>query len=169
MAEQAGAEIEVGADGVGIRFWRAKEGCRHGEARLAAQAASLTAMETRATAILGWSMTLATALVALAVGEHYRLPALAALVPAALAMACCVAALWPRRWTEPGVAYAEIERLGYGTELEYLEAFAQGLDEATLLNRQRLVRFAWWLRGAWGGCVSAPVLAAAAAWVSALV
>lgn len=55
MAErdQAESEIEVGQNKGCMRFWRAKEGCRHGEARLAAQAASLTAMETRATAILG--------------------------------------------------------------------------------------------------------------------
>ena len=52
-------EIEVGASEAegDLRFWRAKEAVRQGEARLDAQAAIRTAMEARATAITGWAAT----------------------------------------------------------------------------------------------------------------
>ena len=48
-------EIEVGAVEGDLRYWRAKEAVRQGEARLAAQAAIRTALEARATALTGWA------------------------------------------------------------------------------------------------------------------
>lgn len=53
-AENRG-NIEVGASGADLRYWKAKDAVRQGEARLAAQSTIRTAMEARATAITGWA------------------------------------------------------------------------------------------------------------------
>ena len=54
--ERAGAtdEVEAGFVGDELPLWQAKEVVRHAELRLASQASTLQAFETRATAILGW-------------------------------------------------------------------------------------------------------------------
>ncbi len=49
------SEIELGAVAGDLRYWRAKEGIRQGEARLEAQSAVRTALEARATALTGWA------------------------------------------------------------------------------------------------------------------
>ena len=49
------SDIEVGATDGDLRYWRAKEAVRQGEARLAAQAAICSAPEARATALTGWA------------------------------------------------------------------------------------------------------------------
>jgi hypothetical protein len=48
-------EIEVGAAGSDLRYWKAKEAVRQGEARLAAQASVRATLEARAAALTGWA------------------------------------------------------------------------------------------------------------------
>ena len=51
-----GGSVEVGATDADLRWWLAKEAVRHGELLLPSQLSNLTAMETRATALFGWSV-----------------------------------------------------------------------------------------------------------------
>ena len=90
--------IEVGAIGGSLRYWLAREGIRQGELRLAAQVASIQAMEARASSLLTWAVTIATALGAAVADSRYQAPAVCALVPAAAAAFECAIAMWPRAW-----------------------------------------------------------------------
>lgn len=153
---------EVGANSGDLRYWLAKEGVRQGELRLAGQTASITAMEARASSILAWAVTIGIALAAATLDPRYRAAAGASLVPALAAAVCCVWALWPRRWDAAGYRHSELERFGYGTELEYLEAIAQGIEQSAERNSKRLRRFALALRAAWICLALTPAVAAAA-------
>ena len=155
---------EVGADGTSLRYWLAVEGMRQAELRLAAQTASIEAMESRATSILTWSVTIALALAAAILDPRYRIPATAALVPALLAAGCCTMALWPRAWDAAGHRLSDMTRRDYGTELEHREAIGSGLDAAAEENHRRLMRFARRLKGAWCMLILTPLAAGAAVW-----
>src|SRR5262245_54989647 len=67
--------IEVGASDDTLRYWLAKEALRQGEVQMAAQSAALQSLASRATSILGWSVTITGALAAAAVSGPYRVPA----------------------------------------------------------------------------------------------
>jgi len=158
---QDGTETEVGAAGGDLRYWLAKESLRQSEARLAGQATSIQAMETRATSLLTWSVTIGIALVAAMVDPHYRWPALGALGCALAAAASCVIALWPRPWFSGGHRPSELERLGHATELAFLEQMAMGNEAAAERNEARLRLFARLLRFCWIGLAAAPAVAGA--------
>ena len=154
-----GTQTEVGAEGGDLRYWLAEEGLRQGGARLAGQAANLQAMEARATSPLTWSVTVGIALVAAFVDARFRWPAFGALVLALAAAVSCVVALWPRAWHSGGRRPSELDRLGFSTELEFVEAMALGNEKAAERNETRLRSFALSLRVAWISLASAPAAA----------
>lgn len=153
-------QTEVGADGGDLRYWLAKEAPRQSEARLAGQSATLQAMETRATALLTWSVTLGVALVAAAVNPRFRWPASGALLFALVTAVTSVMALWPRGWLSGGHRPSELERLNLGTELEFLEHMAAGNEKAAERNEARLQAFARHIRLCWLSLAAAPMAAA---------
>jgi hypothetical protein len=159
-------DTEIGAAGGDLRYWLAKEALRQGELRLAGQAATLQAMETRATSLLTWSVTLGIALVAAATDQRFRFAAAAALAVAMCAAIASVWAMWPRRWLIAGQRYSDMEHRNLTSELEHLEAMAQGAEAAAEDNERRIRRFATALRCAWVSLVAAPAAAALAAVVA---
>ncbi len=161
------SETEVGAAGGDLRYWLAKEAMRQSEARVTGQATSLQAMETRATSLLTWSVTLCMALVAAAVDERFRWPAMAGAALAMATAAMAIAALWPRAWFSGGHRPSSLDKLGHDTELGYLEQMALGNEAAADRNERRLLGFARLLRLAWISFALVPALAAAIlAWAS---
>lgn len=162
-----GIETEVGAAGGDLRYWLAREALRQSESRLAGQAASLQAMETRATSLLTWSVTLGMALVAAMTDERFLWPAVGGAAVAFLTAATVIVALWPRAWFAGGHRPTALDKLGHTTELAYLEQMALGNEVAGDTNEKRLRRFAHTLRLAWISFALAPVVAAAIlAWAS---
>jgi hypothetical protein len=160
-------ETEVGATEGDLRYWLAKEAMRQSEARLVGQAASLQAMETRATSLLTWSVTVSMALVAAATTERFFWPAIGAAAFALCTAALAILALWPRRWFTGGHRPSALDKLGHTTELGFLEQMAMGNEAAADLNEERLRRFAGLIRLCWISLALAPVVAAAilaAAW-----
>jgi hypothetical protein len=155
-----GSETEVGAAGGDLRYWLAKEALRQSEARLAGQATSLQAMETRATSLLTWSVTLSMALTAAATDDRFRWPAITGAAFALATAATALAALWPRPWFAGGHRPTSLEKLGHDTELGYLEQMALGNEVAADRNEQRLRAFARLLRLCWISFAIAPVAAA---------
>jgi hypothetical protein len=165
MAGRPG-EIEVGAaesDGT-LRLWKAREAVRQGELRLGAQAAVRTALEARATALTGWA---AAALLALAAGGAAAADAraaLAAIVAGSIlfaAAALSVQAARPRDWGMAGYSPQAIQAAGLATELETLEAIADGISPAILKNNDRLERMGAAIRVSGGLLLAAPVAGAA--------
>ena len=152
---------EVGAAGSDVRYWLAKEAMRQSEARLASQAVSLQAMETRATSLLTWSVTLALALIAAIADGRFRWPATGGAAFAVVTAALAVAALWPRRWFSGAHLPSALEKLGHDTELAHLEQMAIGNERAGDANEQRLRGFAQLLRLAWVSFALVPASAAA--------
>lgn len=158
-------DIEVGQNGDDFRLWLATEGRRQGEVRLAAQAAALTAMETRATAILQWSVAIGSASVAVMIqGVVARPPFAAALCCLFLASALCIAALWPKNWHPPGYSFEALQDFGVQSELEVTEGTAYGYATAIAANDRTATRFARLLKVAWL-CFAVAPLAALCAWV----
>lgn len=151
--------IEVGLTQDGLRYWRAKEAMRQGELQLATQLAGVAGLQTRATAILGWTVAIALALSAAASAAHWRLPLAASAVPVLLSAVCCVITLWPRDYSEPGWRPSVLMDMSYGTELEILESLAQGYDTGIRANDAALRRRARWLRAAWVLFLAAPLVA----------
>jgi hypothetical protein len=171
-APPAVPEIEVGAAGSDLRYWKAKEAVRQGEARLAAQAAVRAALEARATALTGWA---AVSLLA-ATGAGFAAKDAAGLMGAAVtglflfwAAALGIHAARPLNWAMVGYDPTLITSDPLGSELEVLESIAVGLSAGFQGNNLRLnqtgklLRWAGWLLTAaplFGGAayVTAPVI-----------
>lgn len=161
-------EIEVGETGDTLRFWLAKEAIRHGETHLTAQAASLSAMEARATSILGWAVTGVFALGALATTGQYRAAAGFAAAVLSIAAVFCIVGLWPRGWAVAGLHPAQIRNSGKDTELGVLEYVALCYEAAIDLNVSRLKGFGRYLACSWVCFVASPAVAALIAYFAAI-
>lgn len=154
-------ETEVGAIGGDLRYWIAKEAMRQSEMRLAGQATSLQAMETRATSLSTWSVTLSMAMVAAVAAERFFWPAVGAAAFALSTAGLAIFALWPRRWFAGGHRPSALDKLGHTTELGYLEQLAMGNEVAADRNEERLRDFARIIRLCWMCFALAPVAAGA--------
>jgi hypothetical protein len=167
-------EVDVGEAGDRLPLWLAKEAVRHGELRLAAQQSNLAAMETRATAIFGWSIPTILALGAAALSSRFTGAAVGAAVCLAGSAIHCAVALWPQKWGHPGHNPNVLLDMQLSSELEVLEAVAGGYASTARLNDDRLIRFGAWLRTAWVLFIAAPVaglvgvLMATITWVRSL-
>jgi uncharacterized membrane protein YgcG len=157
--------IEVGAADDSIRYWLAKEAIRQGDLAIVTQISAIQSLATRATAILGWSVTVSGALIAAAVAGPWKLAAGVATAIMFLAAFCCFVALWPRDWKLSGHSSRWLLSAPHATELEVLESMALGYAEGSDLNSRSPQRFARWLRAAWIFFLMAP-LAGFVAWVS---
>jgi len=162
-ADNESNETEVGAADGTLRLWLAKEALRQGELRLAGQALTLQAMETRATSLLTWSVTVGVALVAASIDSRFRDAAVSAFTCSTIAASACVWGMWPRSWRIAGQRFSDMERRALSTELEHLASMAQGVENAAEANEARVKRFASALRVAWVSVVAAPVVAAVVA------
>lgn len=159
--------IEVGAVEGELRYWRAKEAIRQGEARLAAQAAVRTALEARATALTGWaavSLLAATGAGFTATETRSFLAALAASIVLFTAAAIGVHAARPRNWAMVGYDPSVITTDPLGSELEVLESIAAGLSPGIQDNNIRLDAMGLMLRWAGWLLLAAPVIAAIVYW-----
>jgi len=154
--------IEVGAseaDG-DLRYWRAKEALRQGEARLTAQAAIRTAMEARATAITGWaaaSLVVATGAVFAAPDSASRGAAGLTAVVLFFAAGVCIYAARPRDWTITGYDPEIIMNDSLATELEALESLAEGISPGIQANNRRLNGMGRLLRLSGWALIAAPL------------
>lgn len=148
--------IETGATGVDFRLWLATESRRQAELRLASQAATLSAVEARATSLLSWSSGAALAMVA--VISQGRLVAPALMVAAAMLSAaiCCIVALWPRPWCAPGYDFDQLQAPNFSSELEIAEWTAAGYATGIQANLARLLEFNRIMRTAWQFFALAP-------------
>jgi len=149
-------EIEVGAADGTFRYWLAKEAVRQAELRLAAQALSLQALETRATTMLGWisAMSLAIAgFIATKNGFAFLVPGMIVAVPLLVAGWLCVAALWPGEWNISGhdPRWVTGESVGdpVAVELTVLEAMASSYGDGIEANGRRLRQFGHRVRISW--------------------
>lgn len=163
-ASQEG-DIEVGETGDTLRLWAAKESMRHGELHLASQAASLTAMEGRATSILGWAVAGVFGLGALSTTGSYRAAASLAAFSLFVSAFSCVVGLWPQDWAVAGMLPKQLRNSGQNSELEILEYIAKGYDEAISLNSGRLESLGHCLVLSWVCFVASPILAAVTAYL----
>lgn len=157
-----GGMTEVGScrgDG-SIRYWCAREALRQGEIRLEQQLAAIDDVRARSGWLVGWCVTLAAALFAGAAAGYFPIPAAAAAVLAVLAAFCCVAVLWPRAWDSAGGWASWVMTEPYETELEVLEALAQGCVASAAENGLRIARASFLLRAALVLFIAAPVVGA---------
>jgi hypothetical protein len=161
--------IEVGATEGDLRYWRAKEAVRQGEARLTAQAAVRTALEARATALTGWA---AVSLLAAAGGTFAAKDAAQSAGAACAGLLLFVAATIgihaarPRDWAMIGYDPEVITADQLGSELEVLESIAAGLSPGIQANNRRLNSMGRMLRRAGGMLIAAPALGAVAYWTA---
>lgn len=158
-----GIEIEVGAVEGELRYWRAKEAIRQGEARLNAQAAVRAALEARATALTGWA---AVALLAVtgagftATDSLSRTGALTAGIVLFAAAIVGIHAARPRDWAMLGYDPSVITSDRLGSELELLESIALGLSPGIQANNWRLNSMGRMLRRTGGLLIAAPLVGA---------
>jgi hypothetical protein len=163
----AASDIEVGATEGDLRYWRAKEAVRQGEARLTAQAAIRTALEARASALTGWA---AVSLLA-ATGAGFAAKDIAGFAGASgAALTLFVAAIVgihavrPRDWAMVGYDPEVITSDRLGSELEVLESIAAGLSPGIQANNRRLDAMGRMLRWAGWMLIAAPIIGAVAYW-----
>jgi hypothetical protein len=161
-----GGSVEVGAVDADLRLWLAKEAVRNGELLLASQLSNLTAMETRATALFGWSVPTILALGAAALNTRYTGPAIAAASLLGGAAVACAHGLWPQKWRHAGYHPGEILNEKLTSELEVLESIAGGYAKGADLNNARLDQLADCLRFAWVFFIVSPVAGGIALLVS---
>jgi hypothetical protein len=159
-----------------LRLALAKEALRQAEMRLGDQAVALAALETRATAIVGWSLAGFVAAGA-ALLRLETLPLLAWISPGALAgfsAALCTAALplLPGGWGVRGHEPSEIQAEWAASEADILEWCADGYGQSISDNAERLAKSSKLVRRAIAYMIAAPILGvslALAAWVAGLV
>jgi hypothetical protein len=147
--------VEAGFVGDALPLWQAREAVRHAELRLASQASTLQAFETRATAILGWIALIVSTLaggVIVSLDAHRPWRALAfsaAFVPALIAALYASRLLWPKRWNVPGFDPITV-RSPCESELDQLQWLSDGYATGIAENAEFLalagdrVRVAWW-------------------------
>jgi hypothetical protein len=159
-------EIELGeVAGDGLRLWLAEQAVRHAELRLAAQAGNLQALETRASSLLQWSVSVALALITLAVTTPaLRAPAEAAGVMMALTALFSAWPLLPSPWSISGLSPEVIlpdenEQEPTSSQLLFLEGTARTYGRGITANDDRLLWFGKSLRLAWFCFAAAPVIA----------
>jgi hypothetical protein len=176
-AGSTAAPIEVGAsrqEGT-LRYFLAAEAVTKGELLLASQVTSIGRLQTSATAIMGWTVTISLALTAAIASalasqtnppatapnalSHLFWPAISSQVLVLIAALCCFVVLFPGRWHVPGVEPELILGLSYDTELEALESIASGYGQAASRNGRHLTRLEHLLRIAWSSFIGAPVAA----------
>jgi hypothetical protein len=154
--------------------WLAKEAVRHGELRLGTQISSMNGMMSRATSILGWSVTISLALggwlasnsLSAPVSGKSPEPANLQVLIGALAVAlstfasaiCCIPVLWPGQWRGPGHEPRLLFAAECETESEMLEAMAKGYRDASAINVVALGRIIRWLRAAWFFFAASPAI-----------
>ena len=184
-AGPAAAPIEVGAsrqEGT-LRYLLAKEAETKGELLLASQITSIGRLQTSATSMMGWSVTISLALTAAIASalaspanlpanapkalSHLFWPAISSQVLILIAGFCCFVVLFPGRWHVPGVEPELILGSPYDTELEVLEAMASGYGQAASRNGPRIIRLEYLLRIAWISFIGAPFAAVVSYIVSA--
>jgi hypothetical protein len=159
------SEIQVGAVEGDLRYWRAKEAVRQGEARLTAQAAVRTALEARATALTGWAAVALLAVTGAGFSSHNPASIIGAFVAGILLFCAAVIGIHsvrPRDWAMLGYDPSVITSDRLGSELEVLESIAAGLTPGIQANNERLNSMGSSLR--WTGrlLIAAPVFGAIA-------
>lgn len=132
-----------------IRNWRAKEGLRQCELRLASQALNLTAMESRATSVLTWCMAGLTGLSLATGGQMPRNGVLVSIILLALAGGACVAALWPRNWAMTGFHSVWEDALDLPSITEIIESMSISYIRGISSNTRRLRNFSRLMCAAW--------------------
>jgi hypothetical protein len=142
MDTEESNELNLGAIGGGLRYWRAKEAVRQAELTLSSQADSRRGFEARTTALLGWIVAGTSLLIAASasVPPARALAALAAMVPLFAAGGVAVAVLWPGMWGHAGYSPLVIMDGGLSSELEEIESIAGGYENAIALNERWLRR-----------------------------
>ena len=163
-------EIEVGADGGDLRYWRAKEALRQGEIRLGAQVTVRAALEARATALTGWASAAFLAVVGAAFATQDLADRLGAIAAGILLMAAAllgVHAARPRDWSMVGYDPVTLRDSTLETELEELEAMALGISPGIDINNRRINATGRMLRWA-GWCLLAAPAAGGATYLCAL-
>jgi hypothetical protein len=162
------SDIEVGATDGDLRYWRAKEAVRQGEARLTAQAAIRTALEGRATALTGWA---AISLLA-ATGAGFTAKDMAGSAGAGaegvvllIAAIVGIHAVRPRDWAMVGYDPQVITSDRLDSELELLESIAAGLSPGIQTNNRRLNGMGRMLRWAGWMLIAAPWVGTLSYWV----
>ena len=161
---------EVGASDDTIRLCRATAAVRHAELRLASQATNRTGLETRATSIIGWSVPIALAAVALILIPQIQwitYPALAVVAAFLVAAGLACAALWPRDWNVVGVPAGIVLSATDASELQFQERVAGDYGKAITENQRQLLILSWLIRLAWIAMAVAPLLAAIVGWIFA--
>jgi hypothetical protein len=134
-------EIELGAVGGELRYWRANEAIRQGEARLEAQSAVRTALEARATALTGWAAVALLAATSVVFSSTTFAPQAGAFVAGLVLLWAAVEgihAVRPRDWAMRGYDPSVIISDTLGTELEALESLAGGITDGIQANNRRL-------------------------------
>jgi hypothetical protein len=157
-------EIELGAVRGELRYWRAKEGIRQGEARLEAQSAVRTALEARATALTGWAAVALLASFSVAFSSTMFAPQAGAFVAGLVLLWAAfegIHAVRPRDWAMRGYDPSVVISDTLGSELESLESLAGGITEGIQANNRKLDAMGRSLRRTGKLLIAAPLAGAA--------
>ena len=155
--QPAGAGLtEVGAAGGDLRYWRAREALRHAELRLGVQAQATQALESRATSMIGWNVTLGLALVAAVFNGTHAMAAGTAAFCLLIAAALCIVAIATRKWIGPGYQPNDVLNNQSLNELLFIEAMVDRYQAAVNENSTSFNRFQAMLNGALFFMIAAP-------------
>jgi hypothetical protein len=136
------SQIEVGAQGVDLRYWLAKEALRQSEITSGFESSALTATIGLATTILGWLVPAATAAGIAAITARkpeWRFAADVVLVGFGLTVSICIFVILPIHVKSAAFDAPQLLNSGLTTELEHLESMALGQFEASQKRRTKLV------------------------------
>lgn len=144
MEDNKGKLIEVGGvpEG-GLRLWCARTALDNAEKALNWQTTTLNIFIGRATALIGWNVTLSMAMLTIYAAYHF-MASLWAFPCFILSAICCGYIIMPKSWSPPYNDVQYILNPIYETELEMIEAMALGMDISIkqnycLLKRHKII------------------------------
>jgi hypothetical protein len=139
-----------GAHGPTLRIWKAREAFRQGELKLTQHGLSLDGIRAQATSLLGWSVSIGTALAAVALTGKVPGAATVIVVSTTMTAVLSIGALWiTSNWRFPSFNPMTILDHELESELEVLEALAIGSQASVEKNRATLTSRSSMLRAAW--------------------
>lgn len=146
-------------------LWLAKERVRHAENAFKETSEALGRTKSRASSLLGWSITLASASVAGAIqSENHKLPATVAASGFLLTSFLCIRTLYGTRFEHIALAPSMFDRLfidgNCKTEQEAADDYARFISDVMELNHTSILRDQTSLRRGWWVMALTPIAAA---------
>ncbi|KAA8384321.1 hypothetical protein FKW31_12240 [Acetobacter sp. DmW_136] len=142
-------EDEYGVNGNNFSFWLIKEALQSGTDILTRQEKTIDALRTQATSMLGWFVTLTTAVTFASVSANKIAVGACMAALGCIACVCCIVSLLPQKWVYKEFEPQQILEAQEESEKDFKYANALGYQYAIKINKEALDKTTTYIKYAW--------------------